>query len=287
MPVVLEIVRADGRIHREVLPDDRSTVGSSEQASVCVADAPELEPLHLLVVPRESGVWLSCARNARTPVLLDGKPFESGQLGLGTEVDIGSITFRVVAAQTGNRKNWIRNAVVLVVAAAIAIPLLSSDPAGSLPRSNAPAPPLFPDEKVQCPAAPDVAERRGLQAAERARSKTLRYPFDAREGLSAVELYRAAAPCLVGSDRAKEVAAEEQRLRQRIEDDYQMLRLHLDQALNESDWEVAMAADRQLLQLLSERSGEYRDWLASVHRFLDLRLSEKKKDEPGKKERPR
>jgi hypothetical protein len=285
MSVCLEIVRADGRVHREPLPGQRTTVGSSKEASICVPDAPELEPLHILVVPRERGVWLSSARNAKTPTFLDGKPFESGQLPLGSEIDVGSITFRVVAAGAGGGSNWTRNIVVLATLMVIAVPLLGRDRSGAMPRSNAPAPLLFPEEKVDCPSEGEAALRRGLRAAERARSKTLRYPFDAREGLSAVELYRAAAPCLVGSDVAAAVAAEETRLRQRIEDAYQIQRVHLERALGEQDWATAMAATGQLLALLADRPSEYRDWLLSLQRFLDLHLSEKE-EKNAKKEGP-
>lgn len=286
MTICLEIVRADGRIRREFLSGERTTVGSSEQASVCVADAPELEAFHILVVPREKGVWLSSARNVRTPVLLEGKPFESGQLALGTEIDVGSITFRVVGAPTGGRGRSLQTVIVLATAAAIAVPMLRSDDSAAVPQSNAPAPELFPKELADCPAGGDAAERRGLRAAERARSKKLRYAFDPREGLAALELYRAAAPCLKGSEMAAVVAGEEQRLRQRIEDDYQVQRVHLERALGEGDWAAAMVATRQLLQLLADRPGEYRDWLSSLERFLDVHLSEKKDATENKDGKP-
>jgi hypothetical protein len=282
MSICLEIVRADGRVQRLDLPYDRTTVGSSPEASICVSDAPELEPLHILLVPREQGVWLSSARNARTPALLDGKPFESGQLSLGSEIDVGSITFRVVAATSGSGKNHVRTLIVLITLLVIAVPLLKVRQGGTLPQSNAPAPELFPEAEMECDVQGEAAEKRGMRAAERARSKTLRYPFDAREGLAAVELYRAAAPCLEETGAAAQVAAEEKRLRQRIEDDYQVQRLHLERALGESDWAGAMVATRQLLALLADRPGEYRDWLASLYRFLDIHLTTKKDDRTGK-----
>jgi hypothetical protein len=278
MAVCIEIVRADGRVQRSPLGQDRTTVGSSTEASVCVRDAPELEPLHMMFVPREKGVWLSSVRNARTPVLLEGKPFESGELPLGSEVDVGSITFRVVTSDDGGRAKRARNIIVLLVGISIALPLLRSSGPGVPPRSNAPAPALFPDQKVECGVEGEAALRRGMHSAERARSKTLRYPFDAREGLSAVELYREAAPCLAGTEAADKVAAEERRLRQHIEDDYQILRLHLERALGEGDWKVAAVATRQLLSLLGDRPDAYRDWLLSVQRYIELRLSEKKDD---------
>jgi len=286
MPLCLEIVRADGRIQREHLRDERTTVGSSPQATVCIPDAPELEPLHILLLPREKGVWLSAARNIHTPVLLDGKPFESGQLALGAEVDIGSITFRVVAAQGSDRGNKLRTALLLVATVVVAIPLLKVNDPNEIPRSNAPPPALFPHQEVDCPVPGDAAEKRGRRAAERARSKTLRYPFDAREGLTAVELYRAAAPCLKDTELGDAIAGEETRLRQRIEDDYQILRLHLERSLGESDWRGAMEASRQLMALLADRPGEHTDYLASLQRFLDLQLNPKK-DDPAAKDSPR
>jgi hypothetical protein len=282
--ICLEIVRADGRVQRQHLHGERTTVGSSEQASICVPDAPELEPLHILVVPREQGVWLSSARNARTPALLDGKPFESGQLGLGAEIDVGSITFRVTTADGGGGKGRLRAVVLAITVVAVILPLAAGHRSGAPPRPSAPAPRLFSEQAAECPASGESAERRGLRAAERARSKKLRYPFDAREGLSAVELYRVAAACLAGTPEGAAVAGEEQRLRQRIEDDYQIDRLHLERALSEGDWAGALEATRQLDSLLANRAGEYRDWLARVARFVDLRLSEKKKDGPDRKE---
>ena len=281
-PVCLEIVRADGRVHRQKLTDDRTTVGRSDQASVCVADAPELEPLHILVVPRERGVWLSSARNAQTPVLLDGKPFESGELPLGTEVDIGSITLRVVAGDDGDRTKRARNIVLLVLVGVVAVPLLGGRDDARPPAPTEPPPPLFAAKQDNCPSQGEAAVRRGVQLAERARSKTLRYPFDPREGLAAVALYRSALPCLEEAGVAEEIAREEKRVRQRIEDDYQLLRLNLERALGESDWSQSATATSHLLALLADRPGAYRDWLLGVQRFLELRLSEdndkKKKD---------
>lgn len=282
MPLCLEIIRADGRIQRESLRNERTTVGSSPEASVCVADAPELEPLHMLVVPRDKGIWLSAARGVQTPVLFEGKPFESGELGLGSEVDVGSITFRVVAAQGNNRGNKLRTAVMLVTAAAIAIPLLAGPRSGQMPLANSPAPALFPDADVDCPVEGDAAQKRGRRAAERARSKTLRYPFDPREGLAAVELYRAAVACLSGTDEAAAIDAEERRLRTRIEDDYQILRLHLERQLGESDWRGALDATQQLIALLADRPGDYLDYLASLQRFLDLQLNPKQEESGSK-----
>ena len=43
---------------------------------------------------------------------------------------------------------------------------------------------------------------------------------------------------------------------------------------------MASASSRQLLSLLAARPGAYRDWLLSLQRYLELRLSEKK--QPGK-----
>jgi hypothetical protein len=276
MSICIEIVRADGRIQRQMLAHERTTVGSSDQASVVVADAPELEPLHILLVPRDRGVWLSAARNARTPVLLDGKPFESGELGLGTEVDIGSITVRIATADDDGKAKRARNIVLLVVAAVVAVPFLGVRNGDMPPPASEPAPPLFAPVPSDCPAEGDAAELRGAQAVERAMSKTLRYPFDPREGLSAVELYRSALPCLAGSDLAEEAIRDEKQLRQRIEDDYQLMRLNLERALGEEDWKQAAAASSQLLALLADRPGAYRDWLLGVQRFLELRLSEQK-----------
>lgn len=281
MTIYLEIVRADGRTHRQNLQGERTTVGGSQEASIWVQDAPELEPLHLLLVPREQGVWLSSVRNARTPALLDGKPFESGQLALGSEIDVGSITFRLVAANA--RSNRTRNLVILVTGLAIAVPLLMTGRSSSMPRMNAPAPALFADDGDDCPVEGDAAEKRGMKAAERARAKTLRYPFDPREGLAAVELYQAAAACLEGSAEAAAIAAEQARVRQRIEDDYQLHRLHLERAVTESDWKAALDATHQLLNMLADRPGEYRDWLVRLARFLEMQISAQEEREKKEK----
>lgn len=281
MTIYLEIVRADGRTHRQNLKDERTTVGGSQEASIWVQDAPELEPLHLLLVPREQGVWFSSVRNARTPALLDGRPFESGQVALGSEIDVGSITFRVVAANA--KSNRARNLIILVTALAIAIPFLFGTRSSSMPRMNAPAPALFSDGAEDCPLEGEAAEKRGMKAAERARAKTLRYPFDPREGLAAVELYQVAEGCLEGTGEAAAVAAEQARVRQRIEDDYQLHRLHLERAVTESDWKAALDATHQLLNMLADRPGEYRDWLVRLARFLEMQISAQEEREKKEK----
>ncbi len=238
MSVCLEIIRADGRIQREVLGDERTTVGSSREASIWVQDAPELEPLHILVVPRERGVWLSSVRNARTPVLLDGKPFESGAARArhrgGRRLDHvphrgpGRRQQGQAAAQRRHPRRRRGDRPLLRDRGRRGHPAAQRRAgAGAVPRREGRLP-----GRARGGAAPRDGRRPSGPAPRPCATRSTRARGSARWSCTGPR--RRACPAPTPAARSP---SEEKRLRQQIEDDYQILRLHLERSLNEGGLE--------------------------------------------------
>src|SRR5690606_21602745 len=178
----VELIRPDGRRQRFPLGAEPMTIGRSDAASVPVPDAPELEPLHLLVAPRAEGCWVSVAREARVPALLSGSVLEHGLVEWGSEIDVGALTVRVSSADADRDRRGSTLGVVLV-----AISLLAAAPvlaggllggSGELPRPAAPPPALFSDGAPSCPGRGEAAGALGRAAHEAALARAERYAFD-------------------------------------------------------------------------------------------------------------
>src|SRR5688500_18721099 len=143
----LEIIRADGRVARHPLVSERLTVGRDPNAEIALEDAPELEPFHLLLSPREDGCWVSVARVARVPARKEGATFENGLVAWGTELDVGAVTFRLARAEVrADRRRRLagplRKAALLAVALWLASRVIGTPRPGP-PRARVPAPALF------------------------------------------------------------------------------------------------------------------------------------------------
>jgi hypothetical protein len=280
----VEIIRADGRVHRHPLERDRITIGREVGAVLVLEDAPELEPMHLLLAPRDDGCWVSVARAARTPTRQAGASFENGLVPWGAELDVGAVTFRLARAEAraGRRRRLagpLRKAALIVACLWIAARVLGDPPAGP-PRSQVPAPALFDDrEAAACPGDADAGAR-AREAAEAAHAKAERYPFSPHDGVAAVTLWAAAAACAAAAgdvDGAAAARAERDRLRARVEDDYRAHRLALERALDHRHYAVALDQARLVADLLRDRDGEYQRWLVRLDRSLVEKVARERK----------
>ena len=132
------------------------------------------------------------------------------------------------------------------------------------------APELFGTE-LPCPFAGEAA---GFQAARdeaAGLARLERYPFDARDGIHAVELLRRAAMChrAAGVDAAAENARMlALRAQARVERDYRMGRFRLERALANRRTSDALIESGWLLDLAGHRSGDWIDWLRDTQRAL-------------------
>ncbi len=286
MHAYIEIVRADGRVDTRPLEGDQITLGSGADAGISIPDAPELEPIHLLLAPRgEEGCWVSVAQGADTVAWVSGKKHENGILKWGSEIDIGSLSLRINHAlveeqeRKAQRRRW---AIIgLLVVLLILGSLLNRKKGDRLPRRPAEAPALFAAELPACPETEHPAARaRAETARDEADARVVRYPFDAQDGVAAVDLLGVAAACLqvAGDDaEAASVIAERDRIKNQIEEDYQLHRVRLGRVLKERRRDLALIETKAILALVEHRDGPYRNWLIRLQRHLEIKLEGKKK----------
>ena len=280
----LEIIRADGRVQRQALADERVTVGRDPDAMIAVEDAPELERYHLLLAPRTDGCWVSVARTARTPSRRAGATFENGLLPWGAELDVGAVSFRFVRELAANdrrrRLAGPARKLVLLGACAWLAGRVMGEPPMRTPRTHAPAPALFAGPPPGCPGSATDARARAREAADAAAAKEERYPFSPRDGVAAAELWQLAAACRAAAGQPRDAAdahAAHDRLVARVEDDYRAHRLALERALDRRDDAAALREDRLLADLLHGRDGEYAGWLVRLDHVLTDRHAREKK----------
>lgn len=277
MAVIVEIGFPDGTKQTTVCAGSSIVVGTREGADVCITRAPELAAEHLLVMPRKDGCWLATARDASVQPLYQGKPFENGMVPFGAEMDLGSITVKLMRATEGRRKS---NAKLLLVALPIALVLgLVARETTGLPRTNAEPPHLFEETNPVCgePARAGVRAKELMFAAD---SMEIRYAYDPLEGLRAIARYREAAQCAT-SAHDEALAAEAQlrhrQLEQRIDGDFRSLRIRLDRARVKEDASELFTAAHAMRSYLVLRPGPYRDWLAAVERHVSTRIEQQKR----------
>jgi hypothetical protein len=282
----IEIVRADGRIETRPLEGEQVTLGRGGDAAISIPDAPELEPVHLLLAPRgEEGCWVSVVQGAETVAWVSGKKHENGMLKWGTEIDVGSLSLRINHAlveeqqRRAQRRRW---AIIgLLTVLLILGSFLNRKDRDRLPPRPADAPALFADAPPACPDQEREAARlRAENAREEADARVVRYPFDAQDGIAAVDLLHVAVSCLRQAgdgEQADRVAAERERIKAQVEEDYQVHRIRLGRLLREGRRDQALIETQALLALLEHRDGAYRDWLLRLQRHLEIKLEGRKR----------
>ena len=285
----LEIIRGDGSCERHPLEGERITVGSDVSATITLVDSPELEPMHLLLSPREDGCWVSTAREPQCTTQYSGKPFENGVVPWGSELDCGMLVFRLARAEAKEAKEAKRGRmrlyapVVLLAALAFGafIMLRPQEPQGP-GRARAEAPTLFGEQQstTKCRSAKREAAIRARDALSAADAKLDRYLFDPYDGVVAVSLYREAAACarLSGNKRA---ARDADNLgagaAERVGSDYLFHRLRLERAIEAKNYRTALAEVSVVRSMLRDHEGEYVDWLVRARRILEIRIVEEEK----------
>lgn len=281
----LEIIRSDGSCERRALAGERVTVGRDVNATISLVDNVELEPLHLLLAPRDDGCWVSTARGAQQSTRRAGKPFENGVVPWGTELDCGALVFRLARAeaQLARRKRWIllaRKVLLVMVVLWVARSLLVSPPGGP-GRARAEAPALFADGPSACKSSAREAGARADETLHAADAKLERYPFEPYDGVVAVRLYRESSACAhAAGDRDGEAEARElaDRATERVEADYRFHRLKLERALDAHRYREALTEARVLASMLRDHGDAYTEWLAHVDRVLEMRLANEEED---------
>lgn len=267
MPTI-EIAYADGRKQSQVIHAASLVLGTDAKADVRVEGAPELAAAQLLLMLKSNGCWVATAKDANVSASLAGRPFDNGILPFGTELDVGSITLRVLR-DTKSRKLSPKQLLLLAAPFAAAFFWLSSDSQG-LPRTAAEPPDLFAERSA--PGTCHDEARATAFARERmftADSMEIRYAFDPIEGLRALDVYAEAEACALFAkdvNTSEELRRRRLELERRIDGDFRSWRVRLDRGMAHGDASAILASARAMRTYLTFRPGPYRDWLAVVER---------------------
>lgn len=274
MGQVLEIVHPDGNVVRRAL-GERVIVGRQPKDGIAIPGAAELEPEHLLLVPRKEGCWLSVVEGARTPATIAGRRLDGGVVPWGTDVEIGSVRVTIGAAPSASPVAGKTSPVALLGGAALLAAigwLFLSDGSDDLPAMSTSKPPALFEARASCPQRePDAAAASAREAADAARAKSERYAFAAQDGVQAALRYAVAASCFTVAGltaEASSAAAERDALQARIVKDYRTHQLRLERAIEYGRTRQALVETRELLGLVAHLDHPYRTWLRSAERRL-------------------
>jgi hypothetical protein len=295
MPVpYVEVVAPDGTSELVDLGHERVVVGSAPSSHVVVA-RPEVGQAHMLLSPRPEGCYAAAARNAPTPILYAGRPFERGVVPWGGELAIGPVRFvlhdgsvprEVYLARAAGKPPGASNkqgvSPVVLVATLVIVPtagwLLLQEPEGQITRTDVPPPPLFDALERPCPQHdPLDAQALAAESARKALARAERMPFHSQDGVAAVGDFAVAAGCYRAAGDPAEAEgqlAAARTLAGRIDDEYRNHRFRLEHALEQDKTDDALVEIRLLRHLLVHRPGPYLDWLVTLERQLMLKAEE-------------
>ncbi|MCA9603622.1 MAG: FHA domain-containing protein [Polyangiales bacterium] len=290
----IEVVYADGTSESFVLEKEEVVLGRSLEADISIPDARELEPQHLMLKRQQGGCWVAAAQGAQTPTLVSAKPFQSGQLPWGSELQIGPLVIVLTGEEaTAKRSNigiWVLALVVLGTLFGIYVWKESRGQfvGPSTPRNY---PNIMPSP-VPCSVEAQVSESRGKTALDAALAKSDRYPFDPQDGIEAIRLYTEAAACLTIANNtalAARAVREGQAMQNRVMEDYRTKRLSLDLVMdrlrsNPDDTDALQEATRELnalYRLVEHTNTDYKAELQQVATWVALQTA--KNEKSGKK----
>ena len=298
----IEIKFPDGSQKFAALTEDQVTLGSSPAAGVPLVNSLELLPEHLLLAPRKEGCWISVAKTASVPALVNGRPVSGQLVRWESPVALGDLmivlhrgsppqlTLSGTAAETaedkesGNRvRRWTLVA-VFVVAALGAVSLALQTTTNRHVGPPAAAPELF-SPGAPCPEGDPVYHAEAL--ANEGAARMDRYPFDPRDGILAVEAYDRAASCYADLGETEASAAFQtlrDRIMQRINDDYRVYQLRLERSLETERNYDALLAIEKLSRLVRHReSSQYTQWVLLLEQRLEAAIEDGRRGRSKKK----
>jgi hypothetical protein len=190
----------------------------------------------------------------------------------GGELFVSGVRLSFLA--TGERKRKAHPLLVLALAGGLVGLGWQGGGAAADAKAAAPVePPVLARPSTSCPETEaGAAAERAVKEEHAAQAKLERYPFDAGEGLRALEHLQVAKACFTVAVAAADLArAEEQRLalQRTLAEDLAAWRLRLDRALAQDRPREALAAVRGLEALVAPLGDTaYRAWLKDQgHRF--------------------
>jgi hypothetical protein len=165
---------------------------------------------------------------------------------------------------------------VVLVCGGLSVAILAWLVLGGTEETGLRPPPRAPElfgEAERCPTQPGQSNAALLAERDErtARAMTQRYPFAPADGIRAVELFRRAAACWMEAGfhpSSAAAAAQGERMRRRVEEDYDTSQLLLFRALRAGHLDEARGEAAILMALLGDRNDPYLDWLREVERSI-------------------
>ena len=272
MKARVEVRCGRGTVNVYDIDGSEAVVGSSTDATISLPALAELDPKHMLLVPRgKRGCWVSVAEGVRTPVKIGNDVLTNAMVPWGTDLQVGSISVRpCLSNPRGSRTSAWRAGLFIVALGGLALAAMffaRDDAAATMQSGGARAHPTLFGEQSNCPSREDPL-RSGIRAEEMARSRADRYPYDPRDGVRAVQGYRVAASCYDVAGRpsdADRTRGAAQELAGRVVADYAAARLSLANAIEAERWADVLRETRHLQLLTSHLGGhEYVEWLKKI-----------------------
>lgn len=288
MDAYVEVVYEDGRKDRFPIEGAQVTLGKSGTAGISLPTSGELELEHLLIAPRgKEGCWVSTSQGARTPTKLKGKTFDSGMVGWGSELVIGSVRIKLTNKKPSKGGEGPSKVVLLGGVAIVGVVLFMIMKPGqeSVPTGEGIEPPdLFASLPTACEDADADSAAERLEYA--AHSRGDRYSYDPQDGVMAVMLYAQAKACYEQAgkgDQAETMDEARQAMQEKVNADFAAIRLRLHHALSVEDWDAAEREAEALDALTSELGDEdpYTAWLDQLLRIVRANARYKPAQEEG------
>lgn len=268
----IEVRCSSGAVNLHDIEGVEVIVGSSANADISLPHLSDLDPRHMLLVPRgRRGCWVSVAKGVRTPVKLGDDVLTSALVPWGTDLRVGSIHIRPCLPHSWfSRISGWRVGLLVVALAGIALVTSRSvrkDDETAIENGGIQVPPLFAGTQPGCSSSQD-AFHVGSRAEQVAQSRADRYPYDPRDGVRAVLGFETATSCYDLAGRpldAGRTRVAGQELADRLGADYAAARLSLANAIESERWVDVLRDTRHLQLLTSHLEGhDYVEWLKKI-----------------------
>lgn len=269
-------IEAPGRVTQQFpLPEAPVQLGSGKEAELQVEGA-TLAARHLSLQAQPAGVLVRALVSTGPSLAVDGAERGEALVPWGAEVFCGGIRLSFLSEESAKRGTspWL----LLALGVAVSVLGWQGAEASAATREDAAAAPALTPPATPCSeSTPADARSAAISAEHVAHAKQERYPFDATEGVKALQSYRLAEACFVAAGDT-EGAAQARRAQgafeNRVTSDYADLRLRLEIAMTEGQWPDVHGTVGKLKTMVQPLgTSSYSTWLDSVRRRADARLS--------------
>lgn len=278
----------DGNCRQVDFGQDSALIGSGPQCDLRLA--PEdvaAEQLELFI---RNGRLVGKVRTLERPTLLNGVPFVEGPILAESTFRLGRVSLRLEVGEASPRLSLARkqertgNQLVYLLGA-VGFPLgfyalLTGGPqVTALPVAVEP-PALWSGSQQACPhMETGAAVSFGRQELQRAQAARERAPFSGGDGVQAVRSFQSAALCLRHGGKegeAEAAAAAGESMKELVDREFQIHGIALERALARERYAEAGIEVRRLLQFVGGDAGQYRTWLLTLQRQIELKFAGKK-----------